>query len=233
MLNDFLLPVMNRSKSPSNHPGYRCKARSLLFTSARSHWVYWWFFFFHCAKTIESLLFTSVRSNLYSSGIRARQPIIHTCLQQKSTCNLGFLLSHLQVYTPSAQLHRIQKAINRPWIPFSCFVQGVLKSHKKGKTIILYPSFCVHARLCPINMLSRFIPSQRLLVVVLLQQCNSHLTPFLLIFWPVIAGKVRYRCTHTTNKTQTYLFTFAEYCLYQNTTFLLSHNLIYTTELRG
>ena len=93
MLHDFLLPVMNRSKSPSNHPGYTCKARSLLFTSVRSHWVYWcilMIFSFHCAKTIESLLFTSMRSNLYSSGIGARRPIIHTCLQQKSTCNLGF-----------------------------------------------------------------------------------------------------------------------------------------------
>ena len=123
-------------------------------------------FSFHCTKTIESLLFTSVRSNLYSRGIRARQPIIHTCLQQKSTCNLGFLLSHLRVYTPSAQLYRIQKAINRPWSPFSCVVQGVLKSHTKGKTIILYPSFCVHARLCPIITLPRFISSRRLLVVV-------------------------------------------------------------------
>ena len=120
----------------------------------------------HCARTIESLLFTSVRSNLYSSGIRARRPIIHTCLQQKSTFNLDFLLSHLQVYTPSAQLHHIQKAINRSWSPFSCVVQGVLKSHMKGKTIILYPSFCVHARLCPIIMLHRFISSQKLLVVV-------------------------------------------------------------------
>jgi len=162
----------------------------------------------HCARTIESLLFTSVRSNLYSSGIRARRPIIHTCLQQKSTYNLGFLLSHLQVYTPSAQLHHIQKAINRSWSSFFCVVQGVLKSHMKGKTVILYPSFCVHARLCPINTLPRFIPSQRLLVVVLLQQCNSHLTPFLSIFWPVIVGKVSYRCTHMTYITQMYLFTF-------------------------
>ena len=105
-------------------------------------------FSFHCAKTILSLLFTSVSSNLYSSG------------------NLGFLLSHLRVYTPSAQLHRIQKAINRSWSPFSSVIQGVLKSHRKGKTIILYPSFCVHARLCPIITLPRFISSQRLLVVV-------------------------------------------------------------------
>ena len=55
-------------------------------------------------------------------------------------------------------------------------------------------------------------------------------TPFLSIFWLVIAGKVSYRCTHTSYITQTYLFTFPEYWLYQNTTFYF---LIYTSELRG
>ena len=138
--------------------------------------VYWWFFPFTVLR--PSNHYSLLSSNLYSNGIRARWPIIHTCLQQKSTCNLGFLLLHLRIYTLSAQLHRIKKVINRTWSPFSL----VLKSHMKGKTIILYPSFCVHARLCPINTLPRFIPSQRLLVVVLLQQCNSHLTPFLSIF---------------------------------------------------
>jgi len=87
---------------------------------------------FQCSKTIESFLFTSVRSNLYSSGIRARRPIIHTCRQQYRTCNLELLLTHLSVYTPLAQLHPIQKAMNRSWCPFSWVVKGVLKSHRKG-----------------------------------------------------------------------------------------------------
>ena len=37
---------------------------------------------------------------------------------------------------------------------------------QEREKIILYPSFCVHARLCPIITLPRFISSQRLLVVV-------------------------------------------------------------------
>jgi len=47
MLHDFLLPVMNRSKSPSNHPGIRAKpGHYSLLPCAHTGYtdVYWWFF---------------------------------------------------------------------------------------------------------------------------------------------------------------------------------------------
>ena len=187
---------------------------------------------FHCARTIESLLFTSVRSNLYSSGIRARQLIIHTCLQQKSTCNLGFLLSHLQVYTPSAQLHHIQKAINRSWNPFSCVVQGVLKSHMKGKTVILYPSFCVYTNIVSHKHASSVHPlSKAADRSIYSNSVTPTWPPFFRFSGPWLQARLDTDApTRPTKLRRNFLL--SQRIVYIKHYFLLSHNLIYTTELR-
>ena len=187
---------------------------------------------FHCAKTIESLLFTSMRSNLYSGGIHARRPIIHTCRQQKNTCNIDFLLSHIRIYTPSAQLHHIQKAMNRSWCPFSCVVQGVLKSHRKGKTIILQPSFWVHARLCPIITLPRFISSQRLLVVVFTPIVQLPLDPLSFDFLARDCRQGQIQMHPHDQQNSDVPFYFHRVSFISKLYLLLSYNLIYTTELR-
>ena len=76
-----------------------------------------------------------------------------------------------------------------------------------SRHIYISAQWVMHARLCLIITLPRFISSQSLLSVVLLHECNSHLNPFLLLFPLVIAGKIRYRCTPHAHITQTYLFT--------------------------
>jgi len=150
---------------------------------------------FHCAKTIESLLFTSMRSNLYSGGIHARRPIIHTCCQQKNTCNLDFLLSHIRIYTPSEQLHHIQKEMNRSWCPFSCVVQGVLKSHRKGGNNFIPFILRAWKIVCHNHAFSIYFLSKATRRSIYSNSATPTWTPFLSIFWPVIAGKVSYRCT--------------------------------------
>ena len=80
-------------------------------------------------------------------------------------------------------------------------------AHKIPTETGLSAQWVMHARLCLIITLPRFISSQSLLSVVLLHECNSHLNPFLLLFPLVIAGKIRYRCTPHAHITQTYLFT--------------------------
>ena len=84
---------------------------------------------------------------------------LHFC----GPCFYGWLDSSdvtRRVYTPLAQLRHIQKAMTPSWSPFYCVIQGVLESYRKGEKIILYPSFCVHARLCPIITLPWFISPQ-------------------------------------------------------------------------
>ena len=89
------------------------------------------------------------------------------------------VLSHLWVYTPLAQLHPIQKALNRSWCHFSLIVQGVLKSHRTGEKIILDPPFL---RPCKIvthkHASSVYFLWKAARRIILLQQCNYHLNPF-------------------------------------------------------